>query len=49
MVTPELTPAQAKSRRMRATAVGAALGGLVVLIYALTLAKLGLHGWQHPF
>lgn len=39
-----LTPAQAKSRRLRNLAVGLAVGALVVLFYVLTLAKLGGQG-----
>lgn len=39
-----LTPAQAKSRRLRNLAVGLAIGALVVLFYVLTLAKLGGQG-----
>ena len=36
-----LTPAQAKSRRMRNVAIGLAIAFLVALFYAVTVAKLG--------
>lgn len=36
-----LTPAQARSRRTRNVAIGLLIGGLVVLFYVITIAKLG--------
>ena len=38
-----LTPEQARSRRARNVAIGLAIGLLVVLFYAVTIAKLGMH------
>ena len=38
-----LSPAQRRSRRARNVAIGIAVGLLVVLVYALTIAKLGGH------
>ena len=38
-----LSPAQQRSRRARNVAIGIAVGLLVVLVYALTIAKLGSH------
>ena len=38
-----LTPAQARSRRARNVAIGLLVGGLVVLFYVITIAKLGSH------
>ena len=38
-----LSPAQQRSRRARNVAIGIAVGLLVVLVYALTIAKLGGH------
>ncbi|MEM8797249.1 MAG: hypothetical protein AAGE61_16930 [Pseudomonadota bacterium] len=35
----ELTPEEAKSRKRRSIAIGAALGGLVLLFYVVTLVK----------
>lgn len=37
----QLTPEQARSRRLRNIAIGLAIGGLVVLFYFVTIAKLG--------
>ena len=37
----ELTPAQLRSRRARNTAIGLAIGALVILFYAVTVVKLG--------
>ncbi len=37
----ELTPEEAKRRRSRSVALAVALGVLVVLFYAVTIAKLG--------
>ena len=39
-----LTPAQARSRRLRNIAIGLAVALIVVLFYAMTIAKLGGHG-----
>jgi hypothetical protein len=36
-----LTPEQQKARRQRNVAIGLAIGFLVVLFYAVTIAKLG--------
>ncbi len=36
-----LTPEQLKSRRQRNVAIGLAVGFLVLLFYAVTIAKLG--------
>ena len=38
-----LTPEQLKSRRARNVAIGLIVGLMVVLVYALTIAKLGSH------
>lgn len=38
-----LTPAQIKSRKARNIAVGLLVGGLVLLFYVITIAKLGSH------
>ncbi len=37
----ELTPAQKKSRRQRNVAIGIAIGLFILLIYVVTIAKLG--------
>lgn len=37
----ELTPAQAKARRVRNIAIALLCGGLVVLFYVATVVKLG--------
>jgi hypothetical protein len=41
-----LSPAQARSRRARNIAIGLAVGGLVILFYIVTIAKLGGHVFQ---
>ena len=38
-----LSPAQQRSRRARNVAIGIAIGLLVLLVYVLTIAKLGSH------
>ena len=38
-----LTPEQLKSRRARNVAIGLMVGLMVLLVYALTIAKLGSH------
>ena len=38
-----LTPAQAKSRRMRNVAIGLLIAALAALFYIITIAKLGPH------
>ena len=38
-----LSPAQKRSRRARNVAIGIAIGLLVLIVYALTIAKLGGH------
>jgi hypothetical protein len=37
----ELTPQQLKSRRQRNVAIGLAVGFFILLIYVVTIAKLG--------
>ena len=37
----QLTPEQAKSRRMRNIAIGLVIGAIVVLFYAVTIVKVG--------
>lgn len=45
MDTVTMTEAQKKSRRNRNIALGVVLGGLVILFYVMTWAKLGaFHG-----
>ena len=44
-----LTPQQAKSRRARNIAIGLAIAALVVLVYVLTIAKLGGHVGDRAF
>ena len=36
-----LTPSQQRSRRLRNIAIGLAIGLLVVIFYAMTIAKMG--------
>ena len=43
-----LTPEQLKSRRLRNLAIGLVIGFLVVLVYALTIAKLGPGVFRQP-
>lgn len=38
-----LTPQQARSRRLRNVAIGLLVGGLALLFYVITIAKLGSH------
>lgn len=38
-----LSPAQQRSRRARNIAIGIAITALVLIVYALTIAKLGGH------
>ena len=38
-----LTPEQQRSRRARSVAIGIVISLLVVLVYVLTIAKLGSH------
>ena len=38
---PKLSPAEQKRRRKRSLAIALVLGGLVLLFYAVTIAKLG--------
>jgi hypothetical protein len=45
---PILTPAQERRRRNRSVAIGLALGFLVLLFYAVTLAKLGPQVLNRP-
>lgn len=44
-----LTPEQEKSRRQRNVAIAAAIGCIVVLFYAVTIAKLGPGVLERPF
>jgi hypothetical protein len=44
-----LTPAQQKSRRQRNVAIGLAIGFFVLLIYVVTIAKLGPGVLDRPF
>lgn len=41
-----LTPEQQRSRRARNIAIGLAVGGLVLLFYVITIAKLGGHVFE---
>ena len=43
-----LTPEQLKSRRQRNVAIGLAVGFIVLLFYAVTIAKLGPGVLQRP-
>jgi hypothetical protein len=43
----DLTDAQRKSRRNRSVAIGLALGGLVVLFYAVTIIKMAPGSMLH--
>jgi hypothetical protein len=45
---PILTEAQARRRRNRSLAIGLALGFLVLLFYAVTIAKLGPQVLNRP-
>ena len=45
---PELPPEEQKRRRKRSLAIALVLGGLVVLFYAVTIAKLGPQVLQRP-
>jgi hypothetical protein len=38
---PKLTPEEQKRRRNRSLAIALVLGGLVVMFYAVTIAKIG--------
>jgi hypothetical protein len=44
-----LTPEQERSRRQRNVAIAAAIGCIVVLFYAVTIAKLGPGVLERPF
>ncbi|HET6376645.1 MAG TPA: hypothetical protein VFF88_11410 [Methylocella sp.] len=44
-----LTPEQEKFRRQRNVAIAAAIGCIVVLFYAVTIAKLGPGVLERPF
>ncbi|HEX2554009.1 MAG TPA: hypothetical protein VHL98_09920 [Microvirga sp.] len=45
---PELSPEDQRRRRRRSLAIAIVLGGLVVLFYAVTIAKLGPQVLQRP-
>jgi hypothetical protein len=45
---PQLTPEEQKRRRQRSLAIALALGALVALFYAVTIAKLGPQVLQRP-
>ncbi len=45
---PELSPEDQRRRRRRSLAIALVLGGLVVLFYAVTIAKLGPQVLQRP-
>jgi hypothetical protein len=45
---PELSPEDQRRRRRRSLALALVLGGLVVLFYAVTIAKLGPQVLQRP-
>ncbi len=45
---PELSPEDQKRRRKRSLAIALVLGALVVLFYAVTIAKLGPQVLQRP-
>ena len=47
-VPPELSPEDQRRRRRRSLAIALVLGGLVVLFYAVTIAKLGPQVLQRP-
>lgn len=44
----ELTPQQKKMRRARNIAIGVALAAFVAIIYAVTVAKLGVNVLKRP-
>ena len=45
---PELSPEDLRRRRRRSLALALVLGGLVVLFYVVTIAKLGPQVLQRP-
>ena len=45
---PELSPEDQRRQRRRSVAIALVLGGLVVLFYAVTIAKLGPQVLQRP-
>ena len=45
---PELSPEDQKRRRKRSLAIALILGAMVVLFYAVTIAKLGPQVLQRP-
>ena len=45
---PQLSPAELKRRRARSLAIALALGFMVVLFYAVTIAKLGPQVLNRP-
>jgi predicted HTH domain antitoxin len=47
-VPPDLSPEDQRRRRRRSLAIALVLGGLVVLFYAVTIAKLGPQVLQRP-
>jgi hypothetical protein len=46
--SPQLSPEEQKRRRKRSIAIALVLGALVVLFYAVTIAKLGPQVFQRP-
>ena len=47
-VPPDLSPEDQRRRRRRSLAIALVLGSLVVLFYAVTIAKLGPQVLQRP-
>ncbi len=47
-VPPDLSPEDQRRRRRRSLAIALVLGGLVILFYAVTIAKLGPQVLQRP-
>ena len=45
---PQLSPEEQKRRRKRSIAIAVALGAMVALFYAVTIAKLGPQVLQRP-
>jgi hypothetical protein len=48
MAMTELTPEDLRRRRRRSLAIALALGAIVILFYAVTIAKLGPQVLQRP-
>jgi hypothetical protein len=45
---PQLTPEEQNRRRKRSLAIALTLGALIILLYAVTIAKLGPQVLQRP-